>query len=376
MEKTPRNNPGESRLDNPRQTRMEGTIMVESRQEALAKIKQTFRQRLETRFGPNGKDPMDYHTPQHSEVVATDAVGCLEAIREIAPELVTQEDLELVESKGFAHDLVQNAVKLSNGMRGRIRGFTSKDFQELAPEIKAGAAKQGITKGNEILSAEELIQELGKYQYADGGKVFPVGNLKFVKSVLNDIGVTYAKFAFTEPPGENKKALKVWQFYLRPKSSLSGFAMATADTRGEFRIGKDPKTFRESGDAEFRELHIYIREALALDMENITPETRAKISTEIINWKQTQVGFVKWQKILFLQSLEENDIIKNREDVKNMLRRRYSNFDLNIKASQIHSDDIKTRYETLRSLEEHKTLKKSGNDEPFKSLLREIGYKI
>jgi len=352
---------------------MEGGFeTVENRQEAVEKIRKVISQRLEERFGEGGEDEMDFHIPQHSYDVATDTSVFLKLVREIDPDLVSEEDIDLGMLEGLGHDLLQNADKDPGKMRRRHRGFEPKDVDE-------DFQKRGVV-GNERRSANELIKILKKYKYPDGSDVFPTDK----DEISADIGVTFPWMDFNEefpeqddtPVEKRKKGLKISQPYLTHKSSLRGLALATADLRGDFRFSDDLSVFRKAGKAEYRELKIPIRDAIKKGLENILPEQRAEITKDLLSWEASQVGFARWQQILFEKSIEENEMLNSSpkaEEIKKVLYKQYGKFEVNIKGADRYYKRLKKEFGKLADAKEQKQLADEGGAS-FRELLREMGY--
>lgn len=63
-------------------------IYVESKAEAYSAIAETFRQELRQEYGREGREPLEYHRPEHSEDVANWTVRGLEAIRQAEEEFL------------------------------------------------------------------------------------------------------------------------------------------------------------------------------------------------------------------------------------------------------------------------------------------------
>jgi len=173
---------------------------VENRAEAVEKIKGVFKSRLEERFGKEGKEFLPFHNLAHSREVARGSRDFLETIQIIDPSLVTPEDVELSELVGMAHDIVQNAEVSEGKIRERHRGF-GKWRQERLGEL-------GVEIGNEEASAEELLDELKRYAYADGALVFPVDSPLFAQKMKQAIGATYPEADFATPLPEETMVVK------------------------------------------------------------------------------------------------------------------------------------------------------------------------
>ena len=279
--------------------------IVESREQALLAVKSSLLNRLRARFSEQGEMPLDYHGPAHSLEVGGTTKAFLQKIRDIDPELVSAEDVVLGELEGIAHDVVQEGVR------------------EEAKNLKRKV------EYNEYASAAELLEEMGRYYYPDGSAVFPTKDEKFCNDIIDNIGTTIPEFAYAELP-DGSKGIRISQKKLTKKSSLRALALASADLRGEFMQKKEPASFFASGDAEFREISLPVREDIGKGIGQITPKRRAEIATLILDWKHSQVGFVKRQKILFYESIEKNEAIAHSpkaEEIRKVLADMFSEFD-------------------------------------------------
>ncbi|MBI4134874.1 MAG: hypothetical protein HY471_02080 [Candidatus Sungbacteria bacterium] len=314
------------------------TIKAETVEEAarLAEVRLT--EILSKRFGPESDNPLDYHNPGHSIAVADDTEALLKIIRDLDANLVSGEDLILGRLEGLAHDLKQ-AADIENGFRKRRRGE------------------------NEENSAKELFLELTKYRNGKGDSVFTALN-ELESLIEEDILVTLPDIKM-EALADGTQGLKASQPKLLPQSSLRAWALATADLRGTFLKGRDTEAFRQGGDAEFRELFPGIREELKGGVENIEASRRREIAAKILNWKRDQIGFAKWQEVLFNESLESNAVIGGRRDIREALSIRFD-FARSIKAAEEHYEDLESRYGFLRD--------SGGDAEALRELAAAIGY--
>ena len=272
-------------------------MFVTSRPQAVMIAKEILRSRLNNRFGPTAVDPLDYHTRGHSEHVALWARKGLETIRELAPDLVPMEDLDLVEIEGLGHDLVQDCFKDPDKWRARWGGYKETD---ISPAMR----ERGMVRGNERASADEILEVLGYFIYVDGSLVFPVNDDAWCESISADIGTTYPKFEKTADGSP-----KVFQPYLLPETSLRGLCLANADLRSN--LAESETVFWQTGNAELREwwweLTRYMR--CDGDLHKIPQDGRARIATQILDWIRDQVGFAREQRKLFLGSIAGNDIL-------------------------------------------------------------------
>lgn len=328
-------------------------VTVESLEQALSAIKVTLLGRMGMRFSEQGETPLDFHGLQHSLAVGETTKVFLQKIYDIDPELIGTNDMILGEMEGVAHDLVQDGIREEGKNLKRKIGY------------------------NELTSAGELLEEMKRYRYADGSAVFPIGDEKFRQDIVDNIGTTIPEFALRELP-DGGQGLRISQRNLTERSSLRALALASADLRGEFIRGKDFTSFCASGNAEFRELHIPVRESIEKGIDQISPQRRAEIAGQILDWKHAQVGFAKWQKILFQESIEKNEAIARSakaQEIRETLADMFDGFDSSIKASEELSNHLEKEYGKLRSPEDEQQLM-DVNDSAFQKLLEEMGYTI
>lgn len=367
-------------------------FVVGSRTEAARMITQRFEERLKKRFPP---DKYPFHNVEHSAAVARDSREFLEVVAFEDPSLVSEEDYDYLEMEAWAHDLAQEAFTDPKAPRIRKRGYRQGEpphETDISPAMRARGARQG----NERASAEELLEELGKYYFANGERVFPMDDRFFRETVSDDIGATYPDFDFTARLPDGRPGLKIYQPYLTRHATLRGLALANADLRGPLK-NPDALTFQKSGDAEFRELHQHTLgeeiEEIARDREDMKPEQReeiqkrrAEIAEMILSWKKSQPGFAEQQRILFLKTLEDNFLLNagpRALRIREKLRERYGirddgngAFDKNIAAAQEHYKLLESTYGSLRDPKERARRLASISDDDFRSLAREIGYVV
>lgn len=382
-------------------TKKEGPPLIEvsTFDEAVERAESHFRELLTEKFP---ESEFDFHNVSHSADVREHARDFLETVRKVDPQLLVDEaevlfgegavgldDKAIVEQYlGFldlvawAHDVEQRYAKniaAAEGRRVRLRGFTRKDIEELPKSLQEQYIQEGIPLGNERASADALIEELGRYRYVYGGRVFPEDS----ERVAHYIGVTFPKFEFAEiPGGGGTKGLKVFQPYLTKESPIGALAVAQADLRGAL-WAEDFEVFRGSGNAEFRELYIGIKNEIAQGVEAISQGRRAEIAKVILEWIRSQIGFAKWQRHLFTEALEKNDYIKRslkREHLQALLEETYGKAmeENSAKAESRHRalfEKLDQRYRLGENSAEWTEKCASITDEDFRMLLKEIGYR-
>lgn len=238
----------------------------------------------------------------------------------------------------------------------RFRGMYPE--RDVIPDInKEIMQREGVNEGNERASAMRILAELGKYYDAKTREpIFPIRDQAFRDGVFADVAVTYPSFSFEKLP-DGAPALKIDQPYLTAESSLRGLTIANADLRGDL-ASEDPEVFKERGDAEMAESKLWIKEAIANGIEQVSQEKSGEIAKAILEWRKTQPGHARWQKELLKESIESNLRIKgdpaNERDqaraemIKEKLFRLYGisdgRFDRNIAAAQERYGVMEERY--------------------------------
>ena len=357
-----------------RQSRVESSppqsVVVASLADASRRIQKRFRRRLSEQFGPNGKEEsLDFHNPGHSEEVVTHAWKFLDIIREIDPSLVSDLDLELIQIEGLAHDVVQRSTKPAGRLRLRHRGYR-------ATEVPQAVRDLGVAVGNELASARELLGELARYRFPDGRYVFPMDDPAFRREIADDIGATFPAF---QPNAEinGDRGVKMYQPHLTARSSLRALALATADTRADIGSSPDPDVYRQHGNAEFRELRHALKAQLLNGIKRLEPRRRVQISRDILGWVRGQIAFAKWQKVLFLDSLERNRRLNSSPKaaaIKKALRRQYRYFDSNIREVRTRCAKLEREYGDPADAKAFARRIREMSTEQLHALFREMGY--
>ena len=354
-------------------------IVVKNRGEATVKILEYFKQLQKENYSS-----LDFHNEKHPEMVRHAALEFAKIITRIDPRLVTKNTLEEIVGSAAAHDSVLNFAH--GEMITRFRGFFDTDIEE---KYRLAMAEAGINKGNELLSAEELEEELARYVDPSGEPVFHEAAKKETREA---IAATFPKFDFAAKitdddfekyfgnlpePTELKKyqtGIKVYQPHLGPDSSITTLAIATGDLHGKLAT-EDYEDYRKSGNAEFRELNEGLRAALSEGAVNIPQEIKAKKAIKMLEWVRAQITFAMWQKILFWKSIDENKLIAGSEKsakIKEALKNRYDHcFDRNILEAQKRYEKLLEKYgEPAETNERLQNITKVD----FEELLRELGF--
>ena len=400
-------------------------IVVKDRKEAVSKILETFKQRLKDRFTFEGRDKnspefqeyMDFHGPEHSEEgVMKGSEEFLRVVQSIDPNLVSDEDIDLTKIKALGHDLVQKAITNIPPQRMRVRGAEA-DGSDIPANVRPHL-ESGQAVGNEWASAQEVVDELKRYVLPDGTSVFSDDE---IKTVHDDISLTFPDFNFSKLPdgtpaleifqpnlmpdqgivnppkdiADDPEKLKQWKenfeekFYkLLDRShnvTITGLAIASADLRGEL-ASENPEDFGKGGDSEFREINTQLRNELE-DWRGIESKRRAEIVGMVLNWIKTQVGFSKWQRILFMTSVDQNPAINGSpksEEIKKALFKLYGlheNDAVYLKPGEGRFGDsirvVQGRYDRLEAkFGQFRNIEKPISDEQFKDILESVGYKL
>ncbi len=335
---------------------------------AVERVRETFHQRLEERFGADSPEPLDFHNLEHSQTVERESRSFLELIRSIAPELVSAQDLELVAVEAAGHDLVQNATEI-NGLRTRHRGVQLDDIPSALR-----AHDPTITIGNEQASADEVIAELTRYRLPDGGPAVP-RDLITSEGVSSDIATTFPEVSPNVLLPDGSRGLKFFQPYLSGGSSLRALALANADLRGALWSGQ----FADSGNREFRELYRWISRAVRGGETKTLTARRGEIAKTICSWLATQIGFGRWQINLFSENLRKNQRLQEHAQGPAAIEALESHFLPPMAASVREAESrfalIKEMYSLADEPGTWAAQLQTLDDESFQALLREVGYK-
>ena len=408
-------------------------ITVQNREQAVDLVLRSFDVKLRERFTTEGKNMsskefqeyLAFHGPEHSQKVEETTLKFLETVRNVDPSLISKEDIDMAKIKARGHDLVQKALVAEDlAMRMRTRGAEESGI-DIPANVKAEFTKREVTlpeSGNERASADEIIKEIQRFvvRGADG-TTKPVFEVDPV-SVYNDIALTLPGFNFAAKLPDGSVGLEVYQPFLtmdlasvptdeskwqqelekegKREVSITGLAIASADLRGEM-ASNNPEDFRQSGDAEFREIMTTINREVE-NWQSIAPDRRAQIAESIIGWKKSQTSFAKWQRVLFITSVDQNKIINSSEksnEIKAALFKQFGlpeddsvikkepgqgNFGDNIRYVENEYKRIENEYGLSKEVNqtdgEYKLARAAKiaetvkDDSKFEALLKEIGY--
>lgn len=384
----------------------EGKKVFESREQALEEIEKELVGIQDARYGPGGKYFLRFHNSNHTRKVAEVAVEILKKIQEVeerhgVPEsqrIVKPEDIILVTPEALGHDLIQNSVKEKWIRLNRARGYKKKDvmgfrksvekkrdmsllepfFLPDGTQAESSDAVLKNLKGNERASADELITLLDQYYYRDAdGRETPLFSLteKKRREILDDIGATTPDPMLKPMPGAVAPSLRIGQPYLKKTSSIRALAIANADLRGPLN-DPDTNVFRRSGWDELLELE---KEAFVAELhggiDEIPRERQIQATKMFLDWEKSQEGFAAWQKVLFLESLDENRLLNpgpNAGDRKKRAAQAIKQelkilfgitddgqgaFDQNIRASHKYSRDLEETYGHMRNQDDPRSFR-------------------
>ena len=359
-------------------------IVVRNRGEATVKILETFKAAQKENYST-----LDFHNEKHPEAVRRTALEFAKIIMREDPKLVTKGTLMGIVNSAASHDSVLNFAH--GEMITRFRGFFETDIKD---SYRAAMRDAGVQKGNELLSAERLDQEMDKYVDEKGDPIFDEASRKEMRDA---IAATFPEFDFTatipdrdfeqyfggmrvQETGLEKyrTGIKVWQPHLRAEGSITALAIATGDLRGEVAHG-DYEVFRESGNGEFRELNEGLRSALLGGIETISHDKKMKVAENALKWIKSQITFAMWQKVLFWESINSNQSITDSPKsaaVKQALKDRYDpNFDRNILKAKERYEALEEEYGEGGSEKRTERLARL-TDADFRELLDELGFSL
>ncbi len=367
----------------PQQETQPDRVVVKNRGEATVKILETFRKAQKENYST-----LDFHNEKHPEAVRKTALEFAKTIMREDPKLVTKDTLVGIVNSAASHDSVLNFAH--GEMITRFRGFFETDIKD---SYRAAMREAGVQKGNELLSAEWLDREIDKYVDEKGDPIFDEASKREMRDAIAatlpefDFAAKISDRDFEQYFGEMqareaglekyRTGIKVWQPHLKAESSVTALAIATGDLRGEAAHG-DYEVFRDGGNREFRELNEGLRSALRGGIETISRDKKTKVVESALRWIKSQVTFAMWQKVLFWESINNNQSIANSPKsaaIKQALKDRYDpNFDKNILRA-------KERYEALEKKygeggEERAERLARLTDTDFQELLDELSFSL
>ncbi|MDQ3076869.1 MAG: hypothetical protein M3Q63_02350 [bacterium] len=331
-----------------------------------------------------------FHNPEHVREFEESAVDILNTISSIDPSLIDENDELTVRTIARGHDLVVNYLiscdpkSFQFGQRMRIRGW---GIGDVPPNLQEAVSED--FQGNEKESAEETKEILQKidpdwkvftkemYPKIDAGiaATYPVAGMAPINpeylTIKDEAGQDLDLRPYLVKNKEGKEeGLKFDQKYLTAESPISTLASGLADLS---YVGKvSPEGFKSAGNAEYKEL----RERLRFEHERgaavMTPDQKAKIAKDMLGWIESQLGFAIHQKVRFDEVVNSNQVINGSpkaEEIKNALKKMYSNFDINILAAK---ERIIEARETFSKLKDTGIYPQA--DDLFNELLVEMGY--
>lgn len=369
--------------DNPLLELHKNNIVVRNRGEATARILQIFKGAQQENYSS-----LDFHNEKHPETVRRAALEFAKIIMHEDPTLVTKNTLEGIVTSAASHDSVLNVAH--GEMITRFRGFFESDIKE---GYRTAMQQAGIHKGNEFLSAEYVQREMDKYVDESGGPIF---DAIFKKETCDAIAATFPEFDFSATIsdkdleryfgtallqeaglGKYRTGIKVWQPHLKLDSSVVTLAIATGDLRGDV-ASHNFETFRESGNAEFRELNEGLRQAIQEGVATMPLEKKKKNAESMLRWVKAQITFAMWQKVLFWESINNNQIINQSiksEEIKKALRDRYNTcFNANILKAKERYERLEKKYGEEGAQRTERLIHLTDDD--FQELLRELGFSL
>lgn len=333
-----------------------------------------------------------FHNEEHPEHVLKDANDVLAIFEKY--DQITPDDKLAVDTAATGHDLVLNYAiaqrpeAFNYGQRIRYRGFGS----FMPPVVK----EFGVEKGNEELSWLRVQEIVAKHD--PNKKIYTD---KILKKVESAIGATYpdvypATFPenatlITDP--ETNESMDLAPYLMKdkdgkpmgfkfdqptllsnPESDVSTLAVALGDL---MYAGKcDGETFKMRGNEEYRETREVIGQELKAGSGSLTPERKAQITKDMIDWIRSQVGFLLWQKVRFVELLNKYKPIAENpraEEIRKDLAELYNKFDANLSFAKQRTDAAESKYGSLKNPETY-TAEPERAASQFNDLLQEMGY--
>lgn len=333
---------------------------------ALKRIRECLRERF------TGKP---YHGPEHSEDVGAAVKQGLD-IAEESGITVTEEMRRAARFAPAAHDMVIRArLNMTPGTSGygtimRYRGFADK----MPPAVRDALKGEQDRHGNEEASWLETEQIMNE---EDPDGVYFTPNVRRMARAA--MAATYPDVEFPAPfPSrddvkiERRNAegkvesvvdltdvlpkkdgrpagLKFFQPFLTAESSLVSMLTAVGDLSEGGRV--QPHEFRKKGNAEFWELHVLLRQRIADGFADLSENPQehavemANATKDMLDWAQTQIGFLLWQKIRFAEILQNSPDVNER--FREKMHKIYSHFDDNILDAYYRASGLSGRFKHL-----------------------------
>jgi len=325
-------------------------IQVASRQEAVDKIKEHFRNTLEDRF-PH----FAFHNVEHSKGVLGSAILFSDSVK-LADPTIFEGKREILEVAASAHDSWQ-AWEVKGGLRQRNRGFVPQRAEKVVKDVLETGRKKQIkipeydhthpeefSIGNEEYSAYELIDKMTRYIIvADGRKENAFSNEEILEAV-ETIGGTYPSFVFNEsfpvnvdPKNETsldvseitdlKSGLHISQPYA--EKCWAARAIGTGDLWNHMG-STEGKLSLQAAMKEWEEFHIKFADKLK--RADQTPDDRVEIAGSILDWLFMQEGTIAWQHLNFERFLATSPLLKTHpkaDEIRTNIRNAFPLFKAN-----------------------------------------------
>ncbi len=250
---------------------------------------------------PRNRERLTFHDTKHTGGVVKRTELVLQAVRNAAPEMVSDETVAIGRLAASNHDTVQDWETIDNSARGGAKEF-----------------RKRFAERNEAASADGAIAYMDRVnqQRRDAGQpeVFTEEHRAVLREALD-----------ATVPGWDVAAGTVKQPKLDGESSVIARAVALADL-GE--SGTDPEGYLEGGDRLFIEENLDVLDLVndPKKTEGMTDEEKEAVAARLRKWTKSQVGFAEGRK----KRLEE-ELGNLPEAAKAEIRRLYSRFDDSIR---------------------------------------------
>ena len=196
----------------------------------------------------------------------------------------------------------------------------------------------------------------------------PEENMR-VRQPRTDALIDLSHYALTQD--ERPHALAIRRPYLSHDSDLPAVMLALADLA---QIGaEDFETFRQEGNAEFRELQVRFRTEQLPELDHLTPNERAEFVDRIFKWWRLQVLLPMQQQQLFIELFDSNtDLLMRPSEQREQLYNLFSKFEANALHAAEFYEKMQEEFGHLTDPNHHDV----DSTESFRALLAYMGYEI
>ncbi|MBS3903247.1 MAG: hypothetical protein KGZ30_02610 [Anaplasmataceae bacterium] len=273
-------------------------------EEGIAYARDLVRRRFEESL--EGEKNLEFHGEDHSVGVVNRIEKILNKVREVAPDLISERDVQLGRYAGGFHDVDQF--------------YQRKEIKSEAEGVDDKAVRQRQVRANEEISAYEALQYADSLNKEEDREIFFKEDFDVIREAI-----------LATIPGFDPENKTVIQPNLKEDSPLVVRALALADLGTAGIDGGE--AFVKEGAALFREENLDIKDALeavAKGEETISEAQKEAFRSRIIGWLKFQPSFAEGRKALL-----DHELGNLPDEVKEVLKEEvFSKFDESIEASR------------------------------------------